>query len=123
MMKVITIISYAILYCLLSSGFQVAQAAHFPKPAEQSSNVYKVASQYCHGHRKVTGRTAIASKRSKSEKRARRKWKERVVFLMPWSWGQADWAKAKERGYVCGKKHGTWRCRASAIPCAGWPKR
>jgi hypothetical protein len=51
---------------------------------------------------------------------ARIHWRERVRWLMPWSWGQADWDQAKQRSYSCHKKLGTWRCTASAIPCAGW---
>ncbi len=75
----------------------------------------------CHGHDRVTGRRGLAIKQSTAKLYARRKWRERVRWLMPLSWGQADWDQAKERSYDCDKKAGTWRCAASAIPCAGWP--
>jgi hypothetical protein len=92
---------------------------------EFAANSYAVIwvanSQVCFGHKLITSRTGLAIKKDKAEKRARRKWRERVRWLMPWSWGQADWGKAKKRSYSCHKKHGTWRCKASAIPCAGWP--
>lgn len=115
-------LSIALLIMILLA-LQPAQAKYLQNPSAISSNIIPAASQFCHGHKSVTGRTGIASKQSKAKERARRKWRERVRWLMPWSWGQADWGKAKERSYSCKKKHGTWRCKASGIPCAGWPKR
>ncbi len=116
-LKSLSCIALAIAFTLSTGAAQ----AQILSSSKITINPIPVSSQFCHGHKTVTGRTGIATKRSKAEQRARRKWRERVRWLMPWSWGQAEWSKAKQRAYKCGKKHGTWRCKASAIPCAGWP--
>ena len=74
-----------------------------------STGFVLASSGFCHDHGMVTGRTGLAIDKDKAEKRARRKWRDRVRWLMPLSWGQADWGKAKQHSYDCHKKHGTWR--------------
>lgn len=79
---------------------------------------------FCLGHSMVVSREGHSRNKGTAEKRARRKWRERVRWLMPGSWGQADWTKAQLRDYSCRKHKRRWYCRARAVPCAcGNPPR
>ncbi len=96
----------------------VAVFTPLPLIDEVNASSHVGSPNFCLGHGMVVSREGHSRKKGTAEKRARRKWRERVRWLMPWSWGQADWSKAQMRDYDCRKKGRRWYCRAKAVPCA-----
>lgn len=71
----------------------------------------------------VSGAKGHASSKGTAQKRARINWRS-MVRVKPGYWNKyANWDKASNRKYWCGKsKKGligtTWSCKATANPCA-----
>ncbi len=73
----------------------------------------------CWPYGRITGREGRALKKSRAKKRARRKWRTKVIGTATAGWGYRHWGLAENRIYLWGcTKSGRWhKCKARATPC------